>query len=56
MEHSNNKMINYVLRKVGNKVINTSQLYREKFEYALTNFDKVLQERKIHTLNQKFNR
>ena len=49
-------MINYVLRKVSKQVINSSQLYKEKFENALINLDKVLHERKGHPLKQKFNR
>ena len=48
-------MINYVLKKVNGHVLNNSQMYRKKFEFALTNLDKVLQESKLQTIKQKLN-
>lgn len=48
-------MINYVLKKVNGSVLNNSQMYKKKFEFALTNLDKVLQESKLKKFKQKLN-
>jgi len=46
-------MVNYVLKKVSSQATSNSQLYREKFEFALTNFDKVQRDRKIESIKRK---
>ena len=46
-------MINHVLKKVSSQV-NNSRLYREKFEFALNNLDKILLERRMKAVKQSF--
>ena len=46
-------MVNYVLKKVNSSVNNIAQTYRERFEFAVVDFEKAQRERKARALKQK---
>ncbi len=48
-------MVNYVLKKVNSQINNNNQLYKEKFEFALLNFDKLQRDRKKKVYKNKAN-
>lgn len=45
-------MINYVLKKVSSQT-HRNQTYKERFEFALVNLEKVQQDRKVQDIRRK---